>query len=132
MPYLLDTNICIYIIKQKPISVLERFNTISLGEIGISMITVSELAFGARKSSDPTKNLATLHQFLTPFDLFNFDYKATIEYGIIRSVLELRGTSIGPLDTLIAAHAKSLRFTLVTNNTKEFSRVAGLEIENWV
>jgi tRNA(fMet)-specific endonuclease VapC len=90
------------------------------------------LEFGARKSAAVEKNLAALHQFSIPFDILPFDYNATIEYGIIRADLEKQGTPIGPLDTLIAAHAKSLNYTLVTNNVKEFSRVGGLKLENWV
>ena len=81
---------------------------------------------------NPQKNLVALQQFLIPFDIFNFNYEATIEYGIIRSDLERRGTPIGPLDTLIAAHAKSLNCTLETNNEREFRRIGGLHVENWV
>ena len=132
MGYILDTNTCIYIIKKKPASVLERFNDIPLGQIGISVITLAELEYGARKSAVPEKNLAALHQFLIPFEIFNFNYEATIEYGIIRSDLEKKGIPIGPLDMLIAAHAKSLNCILVTNNEKEFRRVGGLQVENWV
>jgi tRNA(fMet)-specific endonuclease VapC len=132
MPWILDTNTCIYIIKQKPLSVFEKFSTISPGQIALSVITLAELEFGARKSAAVEKNLAALHQFSIPFDILPFDYNATIEYGIIRADLEKQGTPIGPLDTLIAAHAKSLNYTLVTNNVKEFSRVGGLKLENWV
>lgn len=132
MPYLLDSNICIYIIKKKPLSVLNKFNSLRPGEIGLSMITVAELEFGARKSANVEKNLAALTKFLIPFNLFDFDLSAATEYGIIRSQLETRGTPIGPLDTLIAAHAKSLGYTLVTNNEREFNRVDGLQLENWV
>lgn len=132
MPYLLDTNICIYVIKRKPQSVFDRFNTIHPGEIGISMITIAELEYGARKSAQPEKNLSALNKFLIPFSLFDFDHIAAMEYGFVRSDLETKGTPIGPLDTLIAAHAKSLNYVLVTNNVKEFRRVEGLQIENWV
>lgn len=132
MNYILDTNTCIYIIKKKPASVLERFSNVPLGQIGISVITLAELEYGARKSANPQKNLAALQQFLIPFDIFNFNYEATIEYGLIHSDLERKGTPIGPLDTLIAAHAKSLNCTLVTNNEKEFRRIEGLQVENWV
>lgn len=132
MPWLLDTNICIYIIKQKPISVFEKFSAISPGEIALSVITLAELEYGARKSVAVEKNLAALHQFSIPFDILPFDYNATVEYGIIRAALENKGTPIGSLDMLIAAHAKSLNYVLVTNNEKEFSRVSGLQVENWV
>ncbi|HEY4286345.1 MAG TPA: type II toxin-antitoxin system VapC family toxin [Puia sp.] len=132
MGYLLDTNICIYIIKKKPDSVLKRLSQIPLGQIGISSISIAELDYGARKSSNPEKNISALNQFLIPFEIFSFDYAATREYGKIRSTLEKKGTPIGPLDTLIAAHAQSLQCTLVTNNEAEFRRVEGLPIENWV
>lgn len=132
MNYILDTNICIYIIKRKPQSVLDKLKQISLGNIGISVITLSELIYGANKSIFQEKNLKALEQFLIPFELYQFDYNCAIEYGKIRSDLEKKGTPIGPLDMLIAANAKSLNFTLVTNNEKEFNKVEGLKIENWV
>ena len=131
MEYLLDTIICIYIIKKKPAIVLEKFKTFSLGSIGISAITLAELQYGIRKSSKPDKNLIALNQFIIPLEVIDFDYNATIEYGLIRAELEKLGTPIGPLDTLIGAHAKSLGLTIVTNNEKEFERIAGLKIENW-
>lgn len=131
MEYLLDTNICIYIIKKKPEIVLEKFKTFHLGIIGISTITLAELQYGIRKSSNPDKNLMALNQFLIPLEIIDFDYKATIEYGLIRTELEKKGTPIGPLDTLIGAHALSLGLTIVTNNKKEFERIEGLKIENW-
>ena len=132
MNYLLDTNICIYIIKRKPRSVIDQLNQITFDQISISAITVAELEYGARKSSLPEKNHAALNEFLGPFLILNFDYAATIEYGIIRNDLEQKGIPIGPFDMLIAAHAKSQNLTLVTNNAKEFNRVDGLKIENWV
>lgn len=132
MAWLLDTNTCIYIIKQKPIAVLKKFSDIPPGQIALSAITVAELEYGARKSATIEKNLAALQQFFIPFDILPFNYSATMEYGIIRAELEAKGTPIGPLDTLIAAHAKSLNYILVTNNEKEFNRVIGLQVENWV
>ena len=129
---MLDTNTCIYIIKQKPASVFEKFTTITPGQVALSVITLAELEYGARKSAAVERNLSVLHQFTIPFDILPFDYNATVEYGIIRADLEARGTPIGPLDTLIAAHAKSLNYILVTNNEKEFNRINGLQIENWV
>jgi tRNA(fMet)-specific endonuclease VapC len=131
MEYLLDTNICIYIIKRKPIAVFERFKNLPIGSIGISSITLAELQFGIRKSSDPERNQEALDKFLTPLEIVDFDHQADIEYGIIRADLERRGTPIGPLDTLIAAHAKSLGIVLITNNEKEFLRVQQLKVENW-
>jgi tRNA(fMet)-specific endonuclease VapC len=132
MDYLLDTNICIYIIKRKPEIVIERFRGLALGSVGISTITLAELEYGVRKSGNPAKNLEALHQFLVPLAILDFDYNATVQYGKIRADLERAGTPIGPLDTLIAAHALSLNVTLVTNNEKEFNRVAALKTENWV
>ena len=131
MEYLLDTNICIYIIKKKPSIVLKRFKEFPLGSIGISTITVAELQFGIRKSSSPERNLEALNQFIIPLEIIDFDFSATIEYGLIRAKLEKQGTPIGPLDTLIGAHAKSLNLTLVTNNEREFNRIPDLKIENW-
>ena len=101
------------------------------GEVTLSVISVAELEYGCRKSMAMEKNLAALQQFLIPLEILAFDYAATFEYGIIRSALESAGTPIGPLDTLIAAHAKSSNCILVTNNEREFKRVDGLIIENW-
>ncbi|MEP7376088.1 MAG: type II toxin-antitoxin system VapC family toxin [Chitinophagaceae bacterium] len=132
MAWMLDTNTCIYLIKQKPVSVLEKFRSIEPGQIALSVITIAELEYGARKSAAVEKNLAALHQFSIPFEILPFDYNATVEYGIIRADLESKGTPIGSMDTLIASHAKSLNYILVTNNEKEFRRVSGLQVENWV
>ena len=132
MRFLLDTNICIYIIKQKPLEVLQRFNIYQIGDIGVSTITVAELEFGVQKSQFPAKNQQALSQFLLPLKIVDFDRAAATEYGNIREILEKQGTPMGSLDTLIAAHALSLQLTLITNNVKEFSRVANLQLENWV
>jgi len=131
MEYLLDTNICIYIIKKRPAGVLKKFESLSLGDVAISSITLAELYYGIMKSSNPKKNQEALDKFLIPLEILEFDYNATIEYGKIRADLEKKGTPIGPLDTLIASHAKSLNLTLVTNNEKEFERIPELKIENW-
>lgn len=131
MEYLLDTNICIYIIKKKPANVFERFKTLKIGDVGISSITLAELQYGVEKSSNIEKNRDALQKFLTPIEIVDFGYDATIEYGKIRTELEKKGTPIGPLDMLIASHAKSMDIVLVTNNVKEFERVSGLKIENW-
>lgn len=131
MTYLLDTNICIYIIKERPAIVLQKFRELTLGSVAISAITLAELEYGIRKSTNPDKNLQALNQFLVPLHILAFDLEATTAYGKIRADLERKGTPIGPLDTLIAAHALSLNITLVTNNEREFKRVAGLKIENW-
>ncbi|MEO0870099.1 MAG: type II toxin-antitoxin system VapC family toxin [Cyanobacteria bacterium J06642_11] len=132
MKYLLDTNICIYIIKRRPPSVLNRFRTCQLGDIGISTITVAELTHGTQKSQQPQKNQAALDQFLLPLEIVDFDFAAAQTYGTIRADLEKKGIPIGPLDFLIAAQALSLGVSLITNNEKEFLRVPGLTVENWV
>ena len=103
----------------------------NIGDICISSITLAELNYGIQKSSNPIKNEKALESFLLPLEVLNFDYGATISYGIIRANLEKKGIPIGSLDTLIAAHAKSKKLTLVTNNEKEFNRVSDLKVENW-
>ena len=132
MMYMLDTNICIYIIKQKPKSVIDKLKKMKNANICISSITYSELLYGAEKSSNIAKNLLALTLFLSNIEILSYDESASIDYGIIRSKLEKQGKIIGPLDMLIAAHAKSLNITLVSNNLKEFERVDGLRLENWV
>lgn len=132
MKCLLDTNICIYIIKKKPSEVLQKFNAYSVGDIGISSITVAELEFGVHKSKFSERNQQALSMFLLPLTVVDFDDAAAHLYGIIRATLEKQGTPIGSLDTLIAAHALSLQVTLITNNVREFSRVPDLKLENWV
>jgi len=131
MQYLLDINICIYLIKQKPPKVLARFNTLALSDIGISSITVAELEYGVCKSQQQEKNRSALMQFLTPLEIVEFDQSAATVYGAIRSDLESRGLVIGAMDMLIAAHALSLGVTLVSNNVREFSRIGNLSLENW-
>ena len=131
MKYILDTNICIYIIKQKPEKVFERFYELILGEVCLSTITLAELQYGVSKSLRTDKNQSALNHFLVPLEIVNFDVAATIEYGKIRSQLEKEGQPIGSLDTLIAAHARSLNLILVTNNVREFCRVENLKVENW-
>lgn len=132
MAYLLDTNICIYIIKNRPESVREKFETKQVGEIGISSITLAELQYGVEKSSNPSKNQQALSLFLHPLSIYSFDLHAAQAYGKIRTELERKGTPIGPMDTLIAAHAISLDHILVSNNLKEFARIPILKQENWV
>ena len=132
MRYLLDTNICIHIIRQKPAGLLSRLTTLSIGDVGLSTITVAELQVGVRKSRDPGRNAEALALFLLPLEIAAFDYAAAEAYGRIRAALESAGTPIGPLDTLIAGHAASLDAILVTDNVAEFSRVPGLLIENWL
>ncbi len=130
--YMLDTNICIYIIKKKPKSVIEHLKKLKNTDLCISSITYSELLYGVEKSSDHNRNLLALTMFISNIEILPYDENASIEYGLIRGGLEKKGKTIGPLDMLIAAHAKSLNITLVTNNMKEFERVDGLKVENWV
>ena len=132
MKLMLDTNICIYIIKQKSPEVLARFNSYTVGDIAISSITVAELEFGVRKSQQPERNQQALDQFLLPLTIVDFDQAAAVTYGDVRTFLECQGLPIGPLDMLIAAHALSLKLVLITNNVAEFARVLGLVVENWV
>ena len=131
MQYLLDTNICIYLIKQKPEKVIARFQTLSISDIGISSITVAELEYGVYKSQQQEKNKNALMQFLLPLEIIEFSQDAAVIYGYMRSDLESKGLVIGPMDMLIAAHAMSLDITLVTNNIREFSRIPKLSLENW-
>lgn len=131
MRLLLDTNICIYVIKRKPPEVLERFNQHDVGNIAISSITVAELRYGVEKSQQVARNARALNQFLLPLIIVDFDDDAAETYGRIRAQLERQGSPLGPLDTLIAAHALSLNLTLVTNNTREFARVPGLTLQDW-
>ncbi|MCP4351150.1 MAG: type II toxin-antitoxin system VapC family toxin [Desulfobacterales bacterium] len=132
MNYLIDTNICIYIMNQRPASVIDKFKTMAPGDIGISSITVSELQYGVAKSNRKSENARRLSEFLLPFDILPYDSKAASVYGRIRSQLEDAGQTIGPLDMLIGAHALSQNLIIVTNDTKEFSRIDRLTVENWV
>ena len=132
MRYMLDTNICIYVIKHKPESVFRKLKKIKPEDVCISSITYAELAYGVEKSAQPERNRLALSMMLSSIEIVAFDDAAADEYGEIRAGLERKGTPIGSLDILIAAHARSLGCTLVTNNTKEFCRVEGLEIVNWV
>ena len=127
---LLDTNICIYIINAKPADVLERFRKYRMGEIGLCSVVAAELAFGVAKSGS-LRNRQALEMFLAPLTILPFDQKASWIHGDLRAELQKRGTPIGSLDTLIAAHALSQQSTLVTNNTREFALVPGLRLENW-
>jgi tRNA(fMet)-specific endonuclease VapC len=131
MKYLLDTNICLYLIKKKPADVLVKFRGIPLGEIGVSAITVAELEYGVEKSRYLERNRPALDLFLAPLEIVAFDQAAARQAGIIRTALEKAGTPIGAYDILIAGHAKSLEVTLVTHNLKEFKRIESLKIENW-
>lgn len=129
---MLDTNICIYIIKHKPESVYRRLMKIRPEDVCISSITYSELSYGVEKSEQKDRNRLALTLMLSNIEILEFDTAAAEEYGNIRARLEKTGTPIGSLDMLIAAHAKASGCTLVTNNLKEFSRVEGLKVESWV
>jgi tRNA(fMet)-specific endonuclease VapC len=128
---LLDTNICIHVINARPPAVLERFRQHRMGEIGVCSVVAAELANGVAKSGS-TRNRQALEMFLAPLMILPFDEAALWVYGDLRAELERKGTPIGSLDTMIAAHALSQQSRLVTNNTCEFARVPGLALENWV
>jgi tRNA(fMet)-specific endonuclease VapC len=132
MKYLLDTNICIYIIKRRPDRAFERFKGLRVGDVGVSSITYAELAYGVANSSDPDRNQAALDEFLGPLEVLDFPAAAAPTYGRLRAHLRRLARPIGPLDTFIAAHALYLGTVLVTNNVREFSRVPRLTVENWV
>ena len=127
---LLDTNTCIYIINNRPPKVLERFRKYKAGEVGISSIAASELAYGVAKSGS-VRNRKALEMFLAPLQILPFDSQCLWFYADLRASLEKQGLSIGPMDTLIAAQALSIDGTLVTNNIKEFMRVPKLQLDNW-
>ena len=131
LTHLLDTNICVAVIRLRSPRVLARLQTMTPGSVGVSIITVSELQFGAAKSQNPQRNRQALEQFLLPLEILDYDSAAATFYGDVRARLEKIGTPIGPLDTLIAAHARSLNTVLVTNNLSEFRRVSGLKVEDW-
>jgi len=128
---LLDTNICIYLINEKPRTVLQRFSDYRMGEVGVCTVVTAELTYGVAKSGS-ARNRQALELFLAPLIIHPFDEAAAWAYGGLRAELERQGTPIGPLDTLIAAHALSQQATLVTNNTSEFARIPGLRLDNWV
>jgi len=132
MKYMLDTNICIYAMKQQPVSVLNEIHRNIDEGLCISTITLAELTKGIEKSSMQKKNTLALLEFLTALEIIAFDADAAYEYGKICAYLEKRGIPIGNMDMLIAAHARSKQLTIVTNNVREFSRVPDLSVENWV
>lgn len=131
MTRLLDTCICVFLIRTKAASVKERFDVFKIGDLGVSSITAAELRLGADKSADPGKNHRQLDQFFLTLPILPFDEPASRHYGEIRTHLERAGTPIGSMDLLIAAHARSLNLIVVTNNQSEFQRVPGLNNEDW-
>jgi tRNA(fMet)-specific endonuclease VapC len=131
MKLMLDTNICISLIKEHPPAVLERFARHPVGDIGVSVITLAELEYGVAKSARPARNREALEQFVSPLEVAPFDRRATAAYGKVRTTLERKGQPIGSMDLLIAAHAISLEVRLITHNVKEFGKVPGLRVEDW-
>lgn len=132
MKLMLDTNICIAIIKQKPADILQKFSAYQVGDICISSVTLAELRYGVAKSQYQEKNQTALDEFILPLEVAHFDEAAASVYGALRASLEKKGTPIGALDTMIGAHALSLNLTLVTNNTKEFNRITVLKVIDWI
>lgn len=132
MRYMLDTNTCIYLIKHHPPEVKENLAAVPIGEVGVSTIVVAELRYGITQSTKRKHNEGALNDFLDYVTVLDWPMKAAPEYGRIRSHLKKRGTPIGAMDLLIAAHAITLNTVLVTNNTREFCRVPKLKLENWV
>ncbi|HEY4367157.1 MAG TPA: type II toxin-antitoxin system VapC family toxin [Steroidobacteraceae bacterium] len=130
--WMLDTDICIALIKRQPPELIGRLKQHKPGDVSISSVTLAELSFGVSKSAQPEKNRVALDQFILPLEILSFDDVAAEAYGGTRAELEASGTPIGPLDTLIASHALSIGATIVTNNVREFSRVKGLRVENWM
>ena len=131
LKYMIDTNICIYIINERPKSVLKKFEEINVGEMGMSIITFGEMLYEAEKSKFKKKTKANLEQLASYISPLPLPALAAKHYGEIRSKLEKEGKIIGANDLWIASHALSLKLTLVTNNTKEFKRISGLSVENW-
>lgn len=131
MRYLLDTNICIYIIKRKPEQVLAKFKQLEPGDVCLSSISLAELDYGVHKSQHAYRNQIALKEFTMPLDILPFDEEAAMHYGKLRYDLEKQGQPIGSMDLLIAAHALSKQITLVSNNLKEFQKIPQLKLENW-
>ena len=131
MRYMLDTNICIYAIKHKPEKVFQKLQEVEPEDVCVSSVTYAELVHEVEKSAAVEKNRLALFMLLANIEILDFDVDAADCYGKIRADLEKKGTPIGPLDMMIAGHAQSRGYTVVTNNVKEFSRVSNLKIENW-
>lgn len=128
---MLDTNIAIYVIKRKPLEVREKFNQ-NATRLCVSSITVAELYYGAEKSQFPEQNLAVIEDFLSRLTILDYTSKAALHFGNIKAALSKKGQIIGENDIHIAAHARSEGLVLVTNNLREFERVEGLRLDNWV
>jgi tRNA(fMet)-specific endonuclease VapC len=131
MRFMLDTDSCIALIKRRPAKILRRITSLTAGEAGISAVTLAELRFGVAKSAEKERNSQALDEFLLPLEVADFDEAAADSYGKVRAALEAAGMPVGPLDTLIGAHALSLGAVLVTHNAREFRRIPGLSVEDW-
>jgi len=131
LKYMLDTNMMIYTIKNRPEKVREAF-TLHEGQMCISSVTLGELIYGAEKSSQVERNLSVIEGLAARLDVMPFDEKAAAHFGQLRAELAKAGKSIGPYDLMIAGHARALGLVLITNNLKEFERVPGLRLDNWV
>jgi len=130
--YMLDTDICSYIIREKPIKVFERFESLDMDQLCISVVTYAELIYGVEHSSSKKINRSIVNDFVNHLNIMEWDKFAAEHYGKIRAFLQANGDIIGAMDMMIAAHAVSLKMTLVTNNEKHFKRVPKLNVENWV
>jgi len=132
MKWMLDTDACIAIIKREPQKALRKLQGKSIGQVGISSVTLSELTFGAEASARPEQNLEALREFLFPLEITPYDETCAFRYGSVRAKLKKKGRPIGSLDTMIAAHALALDVILVTHNTREFGQVEGLQLQDWL
>jgi len=129
--YMLDTDMCSYIIKEHPESVHQRFQTLAMEQLCVSVVTYAELIYGVERSSSKRVNRPIIEDFVRHLDVMEWGTEAADQYGVIRAELEAAGTPIGAMDMMIAAHAKSIKAVLVTNNQKHFTNVKGLKIDNW-
>jgi len=130
--YMLDTDMCSHIIKEHPVGVQQRFRKIAMEQLCISVVTYAELIYGVERSSSKRVNRPVIEDFVRHLDVMDWNSEAADQYGAIRAELEAAGTLIGAMDMMIAAHAKSIKAVLVTNNQKHFTKVKGLKVENWV
>ena len=128
---MLDTDICSYIIRERPLQVFEHFKQIEMEQLHISVVTYAELIYGVEHSSSPKVNRQIIDDFVRHLNIVSWDQEAAEHYGKIRAFLQAKGNIIGSMDMMIAAHAKSRKMTLVTNNDKHFKRVPKLLVENW-
>ncbi len=130
--YMLDTDICSYIMRERPIQVLKRFDTLKMDQFCLSIVTYAEFIYGIQRSTNPEKHQSVVDQFITHVDVLSWNRSAAEHYGQIRADLGAQGNTIGNMDMMIAAHARSQDMVLVTNNEKHFQRVFALTIENWM